>query len=170
VEIAAAPAASPPAPARASAIDSIIGTIGVPAEELEIRRAIPAVVPTVRKSVNPKKPAVAEQPAAKAKKVTPAKPDPAKLEPARWWVQVAGGARVADLDKDWERLRAKSSAAFRGKSAWTTPLRATNRLLAGPFKSDEDAQTFINALRKDGQSAFSWQSPAGQKIERLAPK
>lgn len=98
------------------------------------------------------------------------KPDPAKSEPERWWVQVAGGANAADLGKDWKRLSTKSPAAFRGRSAWTTPLRATNRLLVGPFKSQSEASSLVNLLAKDGSSAFAWQSSAGQIVTRLPIK
>ena len=56
---------------------------------------------------------------------------------------------------------------FKGKQGWTTPLRATNRLLAGPFRTASEAQAFVNQLGKSGLSAFAWQSEAGQKIERL---
>lgn len=107
---------------------------------------------------------------AKAKKVADAKkPDPTKAEPQRWWVQVAGGANEDDLDKDWKRVTGKS-AALKGKGAYTTPLRATNRLLTGPFKSQEEAMALVNTLKKDGTSAFAWQSPAGQKVSRLGTK
>jgi hypothetical protein len=165
---AAAPAYQPPPqmivarvepPAR-SGIDSIIGTISIPAEELDVRP--PAVRPALAVArVAPSR--VITPP----KKAEPAKANPAKLEPARWWAQVAGGARVDDLDREWVRLAARSPAAFRGKAPWTTPLRATNRLLAGPFKSQAEAQVFVNTIGKDGLSAFAWQSEAGQRIARL---
>ncbi|WP_394653025.1 SPOR domain-containing protein [uncultured Sphingomonas sp.] len=107
---------------------------------------------------------------AKARKIADAKkPDPAKAEPQRWWVQVAGGANEDDLGKDWKRVAGKS-AALKGKGAYTTPLRATNRLLTGPFKSQEEAMALVNTLKKDGTSAFAWQSPAGQKVSRLPAK
>ncbi|WP_343519857.1 SPOR domain-containing protein [Sphingomonas sp.] len=108
----------------------------------------------------------ATQTAAKTK----AKPDPAKTEPARHWAQVAGGANVGDLPKAWRSLVAKAPAEFRGKQAWTTPLRFTNRLLVGPFKTPGEAQAFVNAIGKKGLSAFAWTSEAGQKIEKLATK
>lgn len=104
--------------------------------------------------------------AAKAK----AKPDPAKTEPARHWAQVAGGANVGDLPKAWRGLVAKAPAEFKGRQAWTTPLRFTNRLLVGPFKTPGEAQAFVNAIGKKGISAFAWTSEAGQKIEKLAVK
>lgn len=103
---------------------------------------------------------------AKGKTKTPAKPDPVKRDPARTWVQVAGGANKADLPKAYRALGAKA-AALKGRAAWTTPLRATNRLLVGPFKTDDEAQAFVNTLAKQGLSAFVWASEPGQKIEQL---
>lgn len=97
-----------------------------------------------------------------------AKSEPVKVEPARQWVQVAGGARVADLPRTWRALAAKAPAEFKGKQAWTTPLRFTNRLLVGPFKTGAEAQMFVNAVGKKGVSTFAWSSEAGQKIEKLA--
>lgn len=97
-----------------------------------------------------------------------AKPDLAKTEPARSWVQVAGGANVSDLPKTWRGLVAKAPVEFRGRQAWTTPLRFTNRLLVGPFKSSAEAQGFVNSIGRKGLSAFAWTSDAGQKIDRLA--
>ncbi len=105
-----------------------------------------------------------------AKKGDAKKPEPKKpAEPARWWVQVAGGANVADLPKAWSALTAKNPA-LKKRQAWTTPLRFTNRLLTGPFASSAEAQTYVNTLGKDGLSAFAFQSEAGQKVTRLPAK
>ena len=84
------------------------------------------------------------------------------------WVQVAGGANKADLPKAWRALVAKAPASFKGRQAWTTPLRFTNRLLTGPFTSQKEALGFVNELNKSGLSGFAYTSPAGQDIERLA--
>jgi len=99
-----------------------------------------------------------------------AKPDPAKTDPVRHWVQVAGGANVSDLPKAWRGLLAKAPAELKGRQPWTTPLRFTNRLLVGPFKTPAEAQAFVNTIGKKGVSAFAWSSEAGQKIEKLAAK
>jgi len=113
----------------------------------------------------------AVKPPAKGKgKAEPAKPDPAKTDPARHWVQVAGGANVSDLPKAWRALLAKAPAELKGRQTWTTPLRFTNRLLVGPFKTPAEAQAFVNTIGKKGVSAFAWSSEAGQKIEKLAAK
>lgn len=93
--------------------------------------------------------------------------DPAKADPVRYWVQVAGGAREADLPKAWAATRAKAPDAFRGRAGYATPLRATNRVLTGPFKSEDEAQAFVNTLGRQGISAFVFTSAAGQKIDKL---
>ncbi len=180
------PAPRPAAP-RVGSEDNVIARIMagivIPASELEVaplpgREAAPepeaAPAPEV---VKPKPEPVAKppvKPAAKpatAKADPKAKPkpkvDPAKAEPARHWVQVAGGADLKALPKAWKAAVADAPAEFRGKQAWTTPLRFTNRLLAGPFKTPAAAQEFVNAIRKKGLSAFAWTSEAGQKIEKL---
>lgn len=98
------------------------------------------------------------------------KPDTtAKAEPARFWVQVAGGANEDTLAKEWARVQGQA-AALKGRQGWTTPLRATNRVLTGPFKTDDEAMALVNTLKKQGVSAFMFTSDAGQKITRLGTK
>jgi hypothetical protein len=116
-----------------------------------------------------KKPDLAKADPVKPKRVEAEKPEPAKpREPSRHWVQVAGTADKAGLNREYARIKAKAPKLFAGKTAWTTPLRFTNRLLVGPFKDDGEAQEFVNELAKADLSAFTWTSPAGQEIERLA--
>ena len=100
------------------------------------------------------------------KKAEPAKPK----EPSRIWVQVAGGANKADLPKAFNQLKAKAPKLLGGRTAWTTPLRATNRLLVGPFKTEKEARTFVNDLAKLKMDGFSWTSPEGQEIAKLPAK
>jgi hypothetical protein len=71
------------------------------------------------------------------------------------------------LPRAFARLKEKAPKLLDGRSAWTTPLNATNRLLVGPFDSDEEAQSFVNKLAKAELSAFAWTSDEGQRIERL---
>ncbi|KQM88216.1 hypothetical protein ASE67_00130 [Sphingomonas sp. Leaf23] len=92
-----------------------------------------------------------------------------RADPERHWVQIAGGANVAGLPAAWGVMAAKAPA-LKGRQAWTTPLRATNRLLTGPFKSDAEAQDFVNTLRKSGVQAFAFTSEAGQKVARVPVK
>lgn len=119
-----------------------------------------------KKIADAKKLADAKKAAEELKK----KNDPKLLEPSRIWVQVAGGANERDLPKEWAKVREKAPAAFKGKGGWMTPLRATNRVLTGPFKTDAEARSFVNALAKEGVSGFAFTSDAGQKVTRLAGK
>jgi Flp pilus assembly protein TadD len=93
-----------------------------------------------------------------------------KGEPARVWVQVAGGANQAALEKAWNALRTKAPDLFRNRQGWSTPLRATNRVLTGPFKSEEEAQAFVNQMAKAGLSGFVFSSTKGQQVTRLSGK
>ncbi len=194
-----APAPAPTAPrvgSEDSVIARIVAGITIPASELGVTpmpgrdapepsappaaapvEPTPAPAPAPTLAV-PEKPAAKAEPVARkpepvAKKPEPKpkpKADPARTEPARHWAQVAGGADVKALPREWKKLVAEAPAEFRGKDAWTTPLRFTNRLLVGPFKTPAAAQDFVNAIAKKGLSAFTWTSEAGQKIEKLDVK
>lgn len=193
-----APAVAKPTPVRSedSILASIIAGIKVPGSELATRplpakpaRATGAVAPAERPAsegipaVKPgAKPADAAKAAAAAKKAAAAaaaakkaadekrRNDPKLLEPARIWVQVAGGANEAALVMAWNTMKSRAPAAFKGRQGWTTPLRATHRVLAGPFKTDDEARAFVNTLAKSGVQAFAFTSEAGQKITRLPTK
>ena len=108
--------------------------------------------------------------AAEKAKADKAKAAEEKANPARIWVQVAGGANEDSLVKAWANAKAKAPDLFRGRNGWTTPLRFTNRVLAGPFKTSDDAQDFVNKLAHVGLSGFVFQSDAGQVITKLPAK
>lgn len=80
---------------------------------------------------------------------------------------MAGGANKADLPRAFGQLKTKAPTLLGSREAWTTPLRHTNRLLVGPFKTAKEAQDFVNELAKADLSAFVWTSPEGQAIEKL---
>ncbi|MBB5715786.1 SPOR domain-containing protein [Sphingomonas aerophila] len=90
-----------------------------------------------------------------------------KAEAGRVWVQVATGARDADLPKAWSTVRNKAPEVFKGRSGYATPLRSTNRVVTGPFKTQAEAQAFVNGLAKKGVAASTFTSDAGQKIAKL---
>jgi hypothetical protein len=155
------PLAKPAAPALAAAKKE------APASVVAKKEA-PATVVAKKEG-----PAAAKKPApAVAKKEAPAaaKKPTAPAEPSRVWVQVAGGADKAALPREFSRLKTKVPKLLAARTAWTTPLKATNRLLVGPFKTAEEAQDFVNELKKADLTGFAWTSEAGQKIEKLAAK
>lgn len=155
-------AAEPPAPqaeavptgSRLADLSAAIATVDDPKASDPPAQAKPAAraAATATRAVKP--------PAAKAKPAPPA-------EPSRVWVQVAGGAQKSALPQEFARLKAKAPKLLGGRSAWTVPLNATNRLLVGPFPGSKEAQAFVNQLKAADMTAFAWTSPAGQKIEKL---
>jgi len=171
VETARADPPPQPAAAPARAVPQPADSGGAAREAADKKAAAEKQALADKKAAETKKLAEAKK-LADAKKAAELKKknDPKILEPSRIWVQVAGGANESSLPKEWEKVRAKAPAVFKGKSGWTTPLRATNRVLAGPFKTNDEARAFVNALSKEGLSAFTFTSDAGQKVTKLAAK
>lgn len=179
---AATPAAPAPqtdrfdADATLAALSATVASLAADQPEVEEKRAAkPLAAKPPEKKPAAQKPAPEKKaPEKKAvEKKAPEKKAAAKkppAEPSRHWVQVAGGADKAALPREYARLKAKAAKLLGGKTAWTTPLRATNRLLVGPFKTSAEAQAFVNELAKAELSAFAWTSEAGQKIEKLPAK
>jgi tetratricopeptide (TPR) repeat protein len=91
----------------------------------------------------------------------------APVNPARHWVQIAGGANRSSMPREFARLRDQAPALLRGRTPYVTPANATNRLLVGPFANEREAQSFVNRLGQSDVPAFAWTSAAGQEIERL---
>jgi tetratricopeptide (TPR) repeat protein len=145
-------------PAGSRLADLSAALVGISEPEPEPIRAAPAKAkPAARPA------AAAAKPAKKAKPAPPA-------EPSRVWVQVAGGAMKAALPREYARLKTKAPKLLGARSAWTTPLNATNRLLVGPFAGSKEAQAFVNQLKAANLTGFAWTSAAGQKIEKLPAK
>jgi Flp pilus assembly protein TadD len=85
----------------------------------------------------------------------------------RVYVQVAGGANKDDMDKAWSGVKKKAPDLMKGHAPLTTPLKATNRLLVGPFKDEDEAQAFVNKMATKGLSGFTFKSSKGQKVEKV---
>ena len=115
------------------------------------------------KPAEDKKPVASKKPAAEKKAAAP-------KEPSRIWVQLAASQNKAAFPAEFKRLKAKAPDLFKGKSAWTAPSRASNRLLVGPFETDKEAREFVNGLSKASIESFSWKSEAGQAVEKLPAK
>ena len=91
-----------------------------------------------------------------------------KKNPERYWVQVATGAYKPDLGKAYGKLKQKYPALLGKRSAWTTPLNRTNRLLIGPFKTPDEAQAFVNKAAGGGFMTSTFTSPAGQAVDPVS--
>jgi len=90
-----------------------------------------------------------------------------RREPARHWVQVAGGANKADLGRAWAGLKEKWPKQLAGRSPWTLHYRFTNRLLIGPFATSNAAQDWVSERRKEGFGTFRVETNAGDPVERV---
>ncbi|MBZ6380576.1 SPOR domain-containing protein [Sphingomonas sanguinis] len=132
------------------------------------RKAAAAKLAAEKKAAAAKKAEAAEK--ALAAKEALEEKKRAKANPERIWVQVAGGANEDDLPKAWAATKAKAPELFAGHKGYKTPLRATHRVLTGPFKTDAEARAFVNQLAKKGISAFPVTSDAGQSVTRLDAK
>ena len=166
-----APALARPAPSTAKTRQLEAANVAAIKQAAADKAAAEAAAAARRKADEARKAAAAKKAAdEKAAAEKRAKEKEEKANPSRIWVQVAGGAYEGDLPKAWAKVKAKAPEAFKGKTGWTTPLRATNRVLAGPFKSDDAAQDFVNQLAKKGIHAFAFTSDKGQKIDKLPTK
>lgn len=98
----------------------------------------------------------------------PAPPKRAKPKaPSRIWVQVATGKDLAALKFDWRKLQKKAPEQLGKLDPRTVPWGEANRLLAGPYASDEEARKVMKALKEKGISTFAYTSPEGQDIAAL---
>ena len=165
------PAPARPAPSTAKTRQLEAANVAAIKQAAADKAAAEAAAAARRKADEARKAAAAKKAAdEKAAAEKRAKEKEERANPSRIWVQVAGGAYEGDLPKAWAKVKAKAPEAFKGKTGWTTPLRATNRVLAGPFKSDDAAQDFVNQLARKGIHAFAFTSDKGQKIDKLPTK
>ena len=91
----------------------------------------------------------------------------AKKNPARHWVQVAGGANAEALPRAWAALKKKWPSQLAGRSPWSTHYRFTNRLMIGPFPTTDAAQDWVSARNKEGFATFRVETNAGDPVERV---
>lgn len=152
-----------------AAVQSLPGGIDISATEKS-----PQLTEQLPEAKKPAPKAAAAKPAAPKiaeKKAEPKKTEPAApKEPSRIWVQLAAAQDKDAFPAEFKRLKAKAGKALASQSAWTTPLKATNRLLVGPFKTEQEARDLVNLLSKVQISSYSWVSEAGQKIDKLSAK
>ena len=155
------PIVPPPAPAPAPAEPQL-----APAARLQDLATIVASLPA-EEEARPAPPARTTETRPRPERAPPRARPAQPRHPSRHWVQVAGGANEAGLVGTFARLRTRAPALLGSRTAYTTPLNQTNRLLVGPFDSARAAQAFVNQLADRDVAAFAWTSPAGQEIERL---
>ena len=168
------PAPAPvPAP-RQRSVDEAFAGFDTPSREVEPQSGA-VDVRTIRPIARP--PALpapkgqdSKDPKAKDKakdKGRDTKPE-APSHPSRIWVQVATGRDKNALNFDWKRMVREAPELFKGQRPHIASWGQTNRLLAGPFASQKEANAFLASLKKQGISGgFLWTSPAGQVVDAV---
>jgi cell division protein FtsN len=94
----------------------------------------------------------------------------AAQHPARYWVQVATGANRAGLSGTVSKIRTQAKDVLKGVGSATVPYKASNRILMGPYKSEAEARATVNKLAKQGITANTFSSTAGQEVTKLSSK
>jgi Flp pilus assembly protein TadD len=128
----------------------------------------PAPTPTPKPTPKPAKAELAKADP-KANTAPPKKKPEEPKHPPRIWVQVAGGANAGALPREWAAVAGKAPE-LKARGPFTARNRATNRLLAGPFKTAAEAQAAVARLRKVGIGAFQWASEDGEAVSKLGGK
>ena len=162
------PVPTSPAAAPASRLAGLLDTLE---REQETTVALPNAVElrSARAAAKKKMAQLAAQTAAEetAKREAAEKAAAAKRNPARVWVQVATGRNDSGLGITLKRIRSDNEAALKGVSGWSAPFKSTNRILVGPMKSAASARELVGKLAKNGVSAMTWSSDAGEEVEKI---
>jgi hypothetical protein len=95
-----------------------------------------------------------------------AKPKP-PANPSRIWVQVGTGRDVKALEFTWRKLTKESGSLLSRRDAYWAKWGRTRRLVTGPYKSEDDAQAAIKALKKKGIGSFEFVSDEGEEVTPL---
>ena len=85
----------------------------------------------------------------------------------RFWVQLASGPNAGALSGQMRRIRSRSEDMLNGISGYIAEEGGKARLLVGPFRSSDDAETFAADLETLNVDAFRWISPEGQTVRKL---
>ncbi len=171
--VVASPAAADTA-AHAAASSRLAGLLEGIERESESAVSLPnaAELRAARAAAKKKMAQLAAQTAAEeaAKREKAEKAAAAKRNPARIWVQIATGRNDSGLGLTLKRIRSDNEAALKGLSGWSAPYKATNRILVGPMKSAAAARELVGKLAKNGVSAMTFNSDAGEEVEKIAAK
>lgn len=91
----------------------------------------------------------------------------APVHPARHWVQLGIGRNVSAFAFDWRKRVREAGGLLDGIKAWRVPATGTNRLLAGPFGSADQANEMVTKLKAAGVDALRYTSDEGEEVVPL---
>ena len=118
----------------------------------------------------PAPPAVPAQPPTQisyAQPVQRAVPQPAAAPfRPKIWLQLASGPNPNDLGGRFRQLKSQSPDLLDGLKPYVSQGVTGGRLLIGPFRGKEDADTLAEDLQTEGIKAFAW---SNSQSDRIAP-
>jgi Flp pilus assembly protein TadD len=85
----------------------------------------------------------------------------------RLWLQLASGPNAASLPDQFRRLKSKNRELFDGISGYVARNSERTRLVIGPFRSANDADTFAEDLQTVDVQAFKWSNSESDQIVPL---
>ena len=88
----------------------------------------------------------------------------APAHPSRHWVQVATGQNTSAFRFDWRRITRQADGLLDDTQPFRTVWGQSNRLVAGPFTSADDAQAMVTRLAGKGIDSFRFTSAEGQEM------
>lgn len=88
--------------------------------------------------------------------------------PSRVWVQLASGPDENALGTQFARIVARKPDLFTGIRPFVSTVGERTKLLIGPFKDRENSEIFVDELADAQITGFSWVSPTGQLVRKLA--
>jgi hypothetical protein len=152
--VVSAPAVVPTPPARQLSVAEAFSDLSLPPPP-----ARPAAGAVDLSKIKPKRDPLPEP------KV--AAPPPKPVTPSRIWVQVGTGRNRDALAFDWRRYTREEAELFKGRKPHVAKWGQTNRLLAGPFASDKEAQAFLKKVKAAKIDSFAFTSDEGEAVDPL---
>ncbi|MFP5330303.1 MAG: tetratricopeptide repeat protein [Alphaproteobacteria bacterium] len=84
------------------------------------------------------------------------------------WLQLASGGDASTYPDQFRRIRTREPSLFEGISGFIADEGSRKRLLIGPFRTDDDARLFADALETVRIDSTRWVSQPGQVVRKLS--
>lgn len=88
--------------------------------------------------------------------------------PRRIWLQLATAADASTMPRRFERMKRMNGELFDGIPGYVATSTDKVRLLIGPFKNSNDAETFAEDLASAHITAFQWRNSETDRIVPVA--
>src|SRR5699024_5519684 len=96
-----------------------------------------------------------------------AAPSASRFPPHKIWLQLASGSNAAALPSQFERIKSQDKELFEGIPGYVAKSTDRARLVIGPFRSADDADTLAADLETVHVNAFKWSNSESDQIVPL---